>query len=93
MAEQYLATIAVLLAAVFFTVLVILFRSRRELSKVRRMIARDRKHVSMNDAAIKALFPAARLHVVQDADHWLHAEKPRAFNAVVSRFVERFYPA
>jgi len=43
--------------------------------------------------AIKALFPAARLHVVRDADHWLHAEKPRAFNAVVSRFVERFYPA
>jgi hypothetical protein len=56
MAEQYLAATAVFLTVVFLTVLVILFRSRRELSRVRRMVARDRKHVAMNDAAIKALF-------------------------------------
>jgi esterase len=41
--------------------------------------------------AVKARFPNARLHVVRGAGHWLHAEKPAAFNASVSRFTDRFY--
>jgi esterase len=36
---------------------------------------------------IEALFPAARLKVLRGASHWLHAEQPRLFNAVVRRFL------
>ncbi len=56
MAEQYLAASAMFLTVVSIAVLVVLYRSRRELSKIRGMIARYRKHAAMNDAAIKALF-------------------------------------
>jgi esterase len=34
-------------------------------------------------ATIKALFPAARFAKIPDAGHWLHAEKPREFEAAV----------
>lgn len=34
-------------------------------------------------ARIKALFPAARFAKIRDAGHWLHAEKPREFEAAV----------
>lgn len=38
---------------------------------------------------IKALFPRARFAKLADAGHWLHAEKPRAFEASVRAFLER----
>ena len=38
--------------------------------------------------AIRALFPAASIRTMPDCGHWLHAEKPRLFNAIVTRFLE-----
>jgi esterase len=38
---------------------------------------------------IKALFPAARFARIPDAGHWLHAEKPREFEAAVAAFLTR----
>ncbi|MGR3468309.1 MAG: alpha/beta fold hydrolase [Shimia sp.] len=37
---------------------------------------------------IKALFPAARFAKLPGAGHWLHAEKPREFEAAVRHFLE-----
>ena len=45
-----------------------------------------------SEAPIRVLFPAARMHSVQGAGHWVHAEKPLAFNAAVERFLRRYYP-
>lgn len=39
-------------------------------------------------AAAKAFFPTAEFARIEDAGHWLHAEKPQAFNAVVGRFLD-----
>jgi pimeloyl-ACP methyl ester carboxylesterase len=36
---------------------------------------------------IKALFPAARFAKIPGAGHWLHAEKPREFEAAVAAFL------
>ncbi len=36
---------------------------------------------------IKALFPKARFAKIPDAGHWLHAEKPREFEATVRTFL------
>jgi pimeloyl-ACP methyl ester carboxylesterase len=38
---------------------------------------------------IKPLFPNAKFAKIPDAGHWLHAEKPRAFEANVRAFLER----
>jgi pimeloyl-ACP methyl ester carboxylesterase len=38
--------------------------------------------------AIKALFPAARFAKIPGAGHWLHADKPREFEAAVRAFLE-----
>ena len=38
--------------------------------------------------AILALFPAVELKIIQGAGHWLHAEKPAAFNRLVLRFLQ-----
>ncbi|TCP60265.1 pimeloyl-ACP methyl ester carboxylesterase [Rhodovulum bhavnagarense] len=38
-------------------------------------------------ARIKALFPAARFARIPGAGHWLHAEKPREFEAAVRAFL------
>lgn len=38
--------------------------------------------------AIESLFPHAQLRVLQGCGHWLHAEQPRLFNAVVGRFLD-----
>ncbi|MCY4044341.1 MAG: alpha/beta fold hydrolase [Cellvibrionales bacterium] len=35
---------------------------------------------------ILALYPNAKVRVVTDAGHWLHAEKPQVFNQIVYRF-------
>jgi esterase len=37
---------------------------------------------------IASLFPAAQFHGIADAGHWLHAEKPREFNAAVGKFLD-----
>ncbi|MEM7641534.1 MAG: alpha/beta fold hydrolase [Pseudomonadota bacterium] len=37
---------------------------------------------------IKALFPRARLAAVPGAGHWLHAQKPREFEAAVRAFLD-----
>lgn len=37
---------------------------------------------------IKALFPAAKFAKIPGAGHWLHAEKPREFEAAVRAFLE-----
>lgn len=39
-------------------------------------------------ATIKALFPQARFARIPDAHHWLHAEKPREFEAAVRAFLD-----
>lgn len=38
--------------------------------------------------AIDALFPNSQARIIQDAGHWLHAEKPAMFNRIVERFIE-----
>ncbi len=38
-------------------------------------------------ATTRALFPAARFVTLRGAGHWLHADKPSAFIAVVERFL------
>ena len=37
--------------------------------------------------AMKALFPRARLVMVKQAGHWVHAEQPEAFVAIVAAFL------
>ncbi len=37
---------------------------------------------------IKRLFPAARFAKIRGAGHWLHAEKPREFEAAVRAFLD-----
>ena len=39
-------------------------------------------------ALIKALFPAARFAKIPGAGHWLHAEKPREFEAALRSFLD-----
>ena len=38
--------------------------------------------------AIMALFPKAELKVIQNTGHWLHAEKPAAFNQQLLKFLK-----
>lgn len=38
--------------------------------------------------AIAALFPRAEARIMSAAGHWPHAEKPKAFNALLLRFLE-----
>lgn len=40
-------------------------------------------------ATIRALFPQARFAKIPGAGHWLHAEKPREFEASVSAWLDR----
>ncbi|MBB5320860.1 alpha/beta fold hydrolase [Marinobacter oulmenensis] len=42
--------------------------------------------------AIKRLFPAAELEVLEDTSHWLHAQKPEAFAALCRQFLEASCP-
>ena len=42
---------------------------------------------------IRRLFPAARFETLEGAGHWLHAEQPSAFSAVLSRFLSDLTPA
>ncbi len=38
--------------------------------------------------AIATLFPNAQARIMSDVGHWPHAEKPRAFNGLITRFLE-----
>lgn len=42
--------------------------------------------------AIAALFPAAKIKMIQNTGHWLHAEKTVAFNRLVKNFFEENKP-
>ena len=35
------------------------------------------------------VFPKANLKIIQDAGHWLHAEKPEIFNRIVRKFIAK----
>jgi pimeloyl-ACP methyl ester carboxylesterase len=41
-------------------------------------------------AATKALFPKARFASLPDTGHWLHAEKPREFEAALQAWLARY---
>ncbi|WP_414830707.1 alpha/beta fold hydrolase [Alteromonas sp. H39] len=40
---------------------------------------------SSHREAISKYFPHAKAHIIDGAGHWLHAEKPQAFNAIVEK--------
>jgi pimeloyl-ACP methyl ester carboxylesterase len=42
--------------------------------------------------AIEALFPAARIETLAGAGHWLHADQPQAFTAIVEAFLRAGLP-
>lgn len=39
--------------------------------------------------AIASYFPLAKAHIIHGAGHWLHAQKPEAFNKVVVQFLQQ----
>lgn len=43
---------------------------------------------SSHSTAMQRQFPAHQLSVINGTGHWLHAEKPAAFNALVSEFLK-----
>ena len=49
----------------------------------------DSNYVSRDDRPrIKAMFPGARFMKIPGAGHWLHAEKPREFEAAVRGWLD-----
>lgn len=40
---------------------------------------------------VLALFPAAEMKIMPGCGHWLHAQQPALFNAIVSRFLQQHY--
>lgn len=42
-----------------------------------------------HQSAIATLFPKAKAHIVEGAGHWIHAQKPDAFNSAVEGFFRR----
>lgn len=47
-------------------------------------VSRDHRH------ATKALFPKAKFASLPDTGHWLHAEKPREFEAALTAWLSRY---
>jgi len=41
---------------------------------------------SQSQASIVTLFPNAKLKIIKNTGHWLHAEKPKSFNRLVNSF-------
>ena len=39
--------------------------------------------------AISGLFPNAEARIMQGVGHWPHAEKPKAFNTLITRFLAK----
>lgn len=44
---------------------------------------------SEHEAAIRERFPRFEYHMLADCGHWLHAERPAAFNRLVQEFLSR----
>ena len=42
-----------------------------------------------HEPAIRRLFPNAEIAVIDNAGHWLHAEQPAAFLAIIEAFLTR----
>lgn len=42
-------------------------------------------------ATIRRYFPAAQLHAIPEAGHWLHAEQPQLFADALQRFLSQFH--
>lgn len=42
--------------------------------------------------AVLSRFPAAEVRVIDGAGHWVHVDRPAAFNRLVSRYFEENYP-
>lgn len=40
---------------------------------------------------VLALFPGAEMKIMPGCGHWLHAQQPALFNAIVSRFLQQHY--
>ena len=50
------------------------------------------KYVQIKDRpVIKKLFPKANFSTIENAGHWLHAEKPREFEVIVRTFLNNIY--
>ena len=43
------------------------------------------------EEAVRKLFPRAEIVTVEGAGHWVHAEQPEKFTAVVNDFLERHH--
>ena len=41
-----------------------------------------------HEPAIRALFPSAQLHTIEGAGHWVHADKPAEFGALLAKLLE-----
>jgi len=39
--------------------------------------------------AIHKLFPTAQVHLIPDAGHWVHAEKPKEFAEIIQPWLEQ----
>jgi len=39
---------------------------------------------------VRSLFPSATMKVMPGCGHWLHAEQPKLFNSIVSRFLDEY---
>lgn len=39
--------------------------------------------------AIRIFFPSAEFEYIPDAGHWVHAEKPKEFVDILSKFIEK----
>lgn len=42
-----------------------------------------------HQAAVLRLFPRSQLKIIKEAGHWLHVEKPRLFNHVITEFLSK----
>jgi pimeloyl-ACP methyl ester carboxylesterase len=43
----------------------------------------------LHRAGIERLFPRAEFEVIEEAGHWVHAERPADFLEALERFLER----
>lgn len=70
------------------------FSGRRFDGPVRFIKGSESDYVTAEHAeAIEQQFPCASLRAISGAGHWLHAQKPVAFNRLAEKFLEEVYPA
>jgi esterase len=46
---------------------------------------------SEDELLIKQMYPQAKIEQIEGATHWLHAEKPQKFNAIVTNFLNSIH--